>query len=301
MKTVSLATIVVLTVFCTASLCAAADLRAGISAVKFLKIDTGARPLAMGSAYTAVADDISSVHWNPAGLASLEYSGTSFTHNDWLSDVSVENLTYAHFTFSGVFAVNIIYLGMGTLTGRDDNGQLTSGFTASDTGIKLSYGSEVSPGLQAGISFLSYREVIENVTASGFTMDMGLIYNSGAVLSAGLALRNFGPWVKYLEERESLPWLVSAGAGLHLLDGTLTLSMDLSLPNDNAPYSCAGAEYRLADLFCIRGGFTTRTNIGQNITGGFGLNLSGWSVDYTYLPHQALDAAHHFTVSKMLK
>ena len=35
----------------------------------------GTRALAMGSAYTALANDYSGIYWNPAGLASLEKSG----------------------------------------------------------------------------------------------------------------------------------------------------------------------------------------------------------------------------------
>ena len=39
------------------------------SAAQFLNLGFGARALGMGEAYTAVADDISCVYYNPAGLA----------------------------------------------------------------------------------------------------------------------------------------------------------------------------------------------------------------------------------------
>ena len=41
------------------------------SGAAFLKIGTGARPEAMGGAYTALADDVSALHYNPAGLSSV--------------------------------------------------------------------------------------------------------------------------------------------------------------------------------------------------------------------------------------
>ena len=39
------------------------------SAAQFLKLGFGARALGMGESFVAVADDISSVYYNPAGLA----------------------------------------------------------------------------------------------------------------------------------------------------------------------------------------------------------------------------------------
>ena len=44
----------------------------GVRAAEFLEIPVGARGIGMGSAYSAVTDDISSIWWNPAGLGFLE-------------------------------------------------------------------------------------------------------------------------------------------------------------------------------------------------------------------------------------
>ena len=37
----------------------------------FLEIGPGARSLGMGSAYVSVADDASSIYWNPAGIVNV--------------------------------------------------------------------------------------------------------------------------------------------------------------------------------------------------------------------------------------
>ena len=61
--------------------------RVGTTAAQFLKIGAGARPIGMGSAYTALATDILAVYWNPAGLSRINRNGEAiFNHAQWLAD-----------------------------------------------------------------------------------------------------------------------------------------------------------------------------------------------------------------------
>ena len=48
--------------------------KVGTTAAKFLSIPVGARAVGMGGAFVAVADDASSLYWNPAGIARLSQS-----------------------------------------------------------------------------------------------------------------------------------------------------------------------------------------------------------------------------------
>ena len=45
--------------------------KVGTTAAGFLGIDMGARGTAMGSAYVSVANDVSAMYWNPAGIARI--------------------------------------------------------------------------------------------------------------------------------------------------------------------------------------------------------------------------------------
>jgi hypothetical protein len=47
----------------------------------FVSLGVGARSLGMGGGFTALADDATSIHYNPAGLASLEYQEFAFMHS----------------------------------------------------------------------------------------------------------------------------------------------------------------------------------------------------------------------------
>jgi hypothetical protein len=48
--------------------------KVGTTAAQFLKIGVGSRAVGMGGAFVAVADDITSLYWNPGGLGRLNHN-----------------------------------------------------------------------------------------------------------------------------------------------------------------------------------------------------------------------------------
>ncbi len=56
----------------------------GNAGFSFLKVTQSARTAAMGDAYTAVATDINSIYWNPAGLVHLTRPTFALSYNDWM-------------------------------------------------------------------------------------------------------------------------------------------------------------------------------------------------------------------------
>src|SRR6185369_6415741 len=58
----------------------------------FLLMSIGARPDGMGQAFSAVADDINALSFNPAGLASLDRYEVGYGHEAFISDVSFDFL-----------------------------------------------------------------------------------------------------------------------------------------------------------------------------------------------------------------
>ncbi len=56
------------------------------TAASFLEIGSGAKSLSMGSAFVSVANDVSALYWNPAGIVSIERPSVQFYHSPWLVD-----------------------------------------------------------------------------------------------------------------------------------------------------------------------------------------------------------------------
>jgi hypothetical protein len=81
----------------------------GENGAAFLKIGAGARPAALGDAFTAVADDANAAVWNPAGLARLPRPEIVGTHTQWLQGGRHDALAGAYPTKAGTFGCERCY------------------------------------------------------------------------------------------------------------------------------------------------------------------------------------------------
>ena len=90
--------------------------RYGTTTANFLEIGIGSASGGMGEAYVAVANDLSAVYWNPAGLASLKGVGVQFMIQPWIVDI---NTIFAASALSiprvGTFALSLTQVGYGDM------------------------------------------------------------------------------------------------------------------------------------------------------------------------------------------
>src|SRR5436309_2233650 len=120
-------------------------LAAGEAGFAFLKLGVGARPMGMGSAYVALADDPTAVYWNPAGLASAEGTQLLVMHNEWIQDFRQEFAAVSGSLGPGAFGFGLSGFYTSEFEGRDDVGTLTRHFGFNDlavTGAKFGYDDE---------------------------------------------------------------------------------------------------------------------------------------------------------------
>lgn len=87
----------------------------GTTTGNFLKMNIGTRAIGMGEAFCALADDVSAMRWNPAGLAFAFDSELETTHTFWLGNINHEFLGYLQPIPFGTLGVNVSYLHMGRM------------------------------------------------------------------------------------------------------------------------------------------------------------------------------------------
>ncbi len=207
-KKLFIAVQIALIVFCSSNLFAGVDL------APFLKKGIGAKAIAMGGAFTSVADDPSAIYWNPAGLTKIQmYSISTMgamgssdkypglkdiipTHQFFAATLPLANVT--DIFGKAVFGIGYISSTMGGIQhNRDVPNHLDS---HTDNAIYLSAGYPVFTGYNslsvgASLKYITYDFSDITSAGSGMDLDAGVIYsmgmlNFGAMITKGVEIGN---------------------------------------------------------------------------------------------------------------
>ena len=258
----------------------------------FLNIGIGPRPIAMGEAFTGLADDSSALFYNPAGLAHLNFPEAYTMYNKWYADVNQQVAAFAVPTNLGVVGCAYQSLGSGDIQGYDANGAATSTFNTASSSLQLSFGRKLNPYLSMGGSIKSISERLESVSAGTYAIDAGLMYHVNPQFSLGLAALNLGPGITYIKETSPLPasYRLGAAYSARLFDDSFSVSSDLISYPDQSRVNL-GFEYLMRNFFAVRAGVT-----GGALRGGIGIYANLFSFDYAYTGNADLGAAHQFSI-----
>ncbi|MDD5688432.1 MAG: PorV/PorQ family protein [Elusimicrobia bacterium] len=287
------------------------DVEAGVgsSAMQFLRVGVGAKQEGMGGAQVAVAEDVNSVYWNPAGLGSVTATELSFMHLSYFEGINYEYLAIGHpVNESSTIGLQIMYLNYGNIdkTLEDANGNYdTAGsvgsYSAKDMGGAISYGKQVDETINIGGSLKMVSEKIDSDTASGFGLDLGVEYiPAKGGLQLGLAVQNIGGKVG----SDNLPGNIKAGLGkkLSVFDGenNLTVATDVTYELDSTNIKeNIGMELLLAELLYLRAGYKIGYDE-ESYTLGGGFKIAGesstFNIDYAFIPTKDLGDTHRVSL-----
>lgn len=281
---------------------------AGTTAFNFLKLGVGPRAIGMGEAQVGLADDAYATWWNPAGLAQLERPEIALTHHSYVQSINQQYLAGAWPTKRwGTVAASVNYWNYGDIPGFDAAGQATSSFDAHDMAFGLSYGRSLyadrrkASQLSAGITGKWLRESIADTSATAFAGDIGVHWAAGKSLGselegfrAGLAIRNLGTSAKFDRDEFSLPRLLAAGIAWtgSWRQELLTIALDTEQPEKGNSAVSGGLELWTLRTFVIRGGYTSKGDIGNGLRLGAGFRFQTVQVDYAYSNQGDFGSAH---------
>lgn len=270
----------------------------GADSFDFLLLDGGARPAALGGAYTALAQDAHALQYNPAGLAGACQSQASFMHNQYFQSINQEVGSVALRQGFG-FAFN--YLNFGsvpetTVSQIDGTGARVS---LTDLSLGAGYGRRVSDRLSLGLGIKYVSEVIAGYTASGAAADLGAMLAVNDRLRLGYAIQNLGPEIKFQSRKESLSQLHRLGAvyRLELSGMPLHLSADVLKEKSEDAKLALGAELTVRQKLGLRVGYNGRNDAGTGLALGIGWSEERWALDYAFVPFGDLGSANRVSLS----
>jgi hypothetical protein len=261
----------------------------GTTAAAFLGIDVGPRAVAMGSSFVSVANDVTAMYWNPAGISNMKNFNATFSNTKWIADLS---FNYAGIVLPleqiGNFGFNVTFLTMDqmertTIESPDGTGEM---FDAASYAFGLCYARNLTDQFAIGFNVKYINERLYHVSSEGFAVDLGTKFDTGFEgLTLGMSIANYGTKMQ-LDGRDlnfqtdlapnisgnnqtigaelqtdayELPLMFRVGASMDVLKGlgnsNLILSADALHPNDDTEYINIGGEYLFYNILSLRAGY----------------------------------------------
>ena len=287
----------------TCAFAATAATNAGTATAQFLKLGAGARAAGMGGAFAGMADDSTSIYWNPAGLTRLEGKSLSMMHALWFEDMSYDWLAYAMPVGNiGVFGLAAQYMSYGSMTKMDGTGLAGDTMSPADMAVSLSYAKDLGfAGLGINLKYISSK-IVDSATA--YCGDIGLMRAMmNDRLHIGLAVQNVGTKMKFIDVEDPLPMNVKLG-GAYAFTPNWKVALDANAPVDDAVNIGAGTEYlcKINETMNAAGrlGYNTETKDTGGLNGvsaGVGFTYLSYTLDYAFVPYGDLGNTQRVSLS----
>lgn len=309
----------------------------GTTSAAFLEIGVGARSLAMGGAFTALANDPSAIYWNAAGIAKMNRNSFLFNHSEWIADTDFDFFA-AVFPLGrmGAVGVSITSLSMSemevtTIEQPEGTGQF---FKAGDYAVSVTYALRLTDRFAIGFNPKFIHQFIWEMQASGFAIDIGVHYQTPFKgVQLGFAMTNFGTDMRIdgdnnrvlydLDPRssgnnerlparlETDPWALPLNFKIGLMYDVMKsdyhemrIAVDAQHPNNDFESINAGAEYVWNNLLALRGGYKSMflSDAEESFTLGAGLKYAMvgnmmFHFDYAFVEFGILENVHKFSIS----
>jgi opacity protein-like surface antigen len=282
--------------------------RKGTTGADYLLIPVSARGIATGGAFVANLTGLESIYYNPAGLDVSSGTEFMFSYMSYLADVKISYLgastNFGDFGSLG-FTLKSLAFGDIPITTVDFPDGTGSTYSPTYLTLGLTYSKVITDRISVGTNIKVLSESIENVSANGWAIDLGVQYKFTPDLMIGAAVMNIGPNMQYsgpelsaftgipgsnpgtpggqyevITESFQIPsyFLLSLAYNLNFNEqNNLLLASTFTANNSLEDVMNFGLEYGFLENFFVRGGYNLLLeNTDQNI---FGLTF-GAGVDY---------------------
>lgn len=286
--------LIIFIMFLPSAILAGGFSKVGTAAAQFLKIGVGARAMGMGGSFSAIANDVSAIYWNPAGIANLNRTSIGFTHSQWFADISHDFAgVVVPVSSSDFLAVHATTLNTGeqevtTVANPEGTGIF---YDVRDLAFGLTYSRQLTDRFAVGLSAKYIMQNLYNVQASSLTLDIGSYLRTGFHnLTIGMAISNFGgtmqldgrdlisiadvntsfngnynPDARLTTQEYPLPLIFRVGLAVDVVGGSdpfiqsqdyrFTLATEGAHLNDNNERFNIGGECAWTETVFIRGGY----------------------------------------------
>ncbi len=289
---------------------------------EFISLGVGGRALGMGGAFVALANDVTAGYWNPAGLSQINYPQFTLMHDEQFGNLVNYDYGAVAIPFGprASLGLSVIRLGVddipntqnagsNMLTGdplsnvndpnfRLDESKITY-FNAADWAFYFTYSKKESDDFSYGANVKIIRRELDNASATGLGLDIGLWYTPFDNLQLGANLQDvtttFLAWSTGRNELISPTMKVGSAYFIEAFGGRFAPAVDFDIRFENRQYASeahvgpvsldihSGLEYQFKSLVALRLGYSDV----KQLTMGAGVRLPKLNIDYSFAKFDA--------------
>lgn len=268
----------------------------------FMDVGMGGRPLGMGNAFVAVADDVNAIMYNSAGSVQVKQPEVGAMYGKLYP--GIDNLNYGYLSYVHSFNEQTGNFGFGWVNFmaadlyEENTVVLSYAHQLNKIGFinRLLAGNILSAGLNMKLLSKKYYEnewtainpvFADKTTSTGFTMDLGFLYKFNRDLNLGMSLENITQPDISIQSKSRVLSNYRFGASYRFRDYDILGTVENTYRAEECKVQ-AGLEKRFfRKLFASRIGFGIGSSdyLIMNVGFGFNFNMKEWAgqVDYAYL------------------
>lgn len=280
--------------------------KVGTAVAPFLKIGVGARAMGMGETFVAVANDATTIYWNPAGMTNLDKISLTASHSMWFADIYHDYVGIVIPKGNNFIGVSALALNTGeeeitTIEEPDGTGLY---YDVNMVALGLSFARKLTDRFSTGITAKYISERLHNETAQTLAIDIGTYLRTGYHgLVIAMNISNLGGKMqlhgrdliaivdmdrniagntetdaRLKTEPYPLPLNFRVGVAMDVIGGfdpfmqseknRLTIAVDGNHPNDNTERINTGIEYAYDEMLFARVGYKINYDIEKWAFGG---------------------------------
>lgn len=284
----------------------------------FLRMGLGARPNALGGAFTAVAEGSYAGYYNPGALPSAEFNELSFSYRALSLD---RNFSFIGLTiplspkkaigekpFNAGLHIGWIHAGVDNIDGRDSNGEHYATFSNSENAFSFGFAIQphalVSIGFCAKVLYNRFPNMTKEdkaLTSKGLGFDVGILIHPVSHLTIGILAKDLrskytwnteSVWERGTTTYNEFPKVLRIGAAYRLFDEKLLITADIEDNKKQPEKYHFGAEFLPYPNISLRAGM----NMNEPAF-GFGYIFKFWKIDtildYAYISDEIAPSGEH--------
>ncbi|MCP4548331.1 MAG: UPF0164 family protein [bacterium] len=245
----------------------------------FLRFGSSARSLGMGGAGTGLADDASSLFYNPAGMEQVRSSELIFFHAELSNETRFDYIGFVQpFGGFGTLGLAGALLNSGGYERATLFEDLSETFSESQNALQISFAKRFGR-VSGAITYRNISQSIDIYNGTGSGLDLSIFSRPHRHVSLGIHLQNvLAPEITLLQESETFPLMMRMGGALHMVGGRILAAVDMVRVGDAPLAIQTGIEYRLGSGFALRTGWDTMRS---GYAAGGGYRSGAWQFDYS--------------------